>query len=307
MAEKKQEVVRSTGPGRTAFTATQPGAARQPAVASNHEVPSGAGAAEFYWPLPPAHVQLGGRQIHVWCAGLEGPPSKVAAFAKTLSDPERKRAERFQFERDRDRFIIRRGLLRRMLGCYLNTDPAQVTFTYESRGKPVLAGITDGQMLQFNLSHSHGLALFAVARQAPLGIDLERIRPIPELDQIAARFFSPYENALLDDLPKEQVPEAFFHCWTRKEAYLKATGEGIADSLPEVEVSLSPWRAAQLVSIAGDLQAAGLWTLHALAPAPGFVGALAVKAKGLEALCWRWPSGEGDSVSLDIPEEIRMG
>jgi 4'-phosphopantetheinyl transferase len=231
----------------------------------------------------------------------------LAAFAKTLSDHERKRAERFQFDRDRDRFIIRRGLLRRMLGHYLHTDPAQVAFTCQSRGKPVLAGITDGQTLHFNLSHSHGLALFAVARESALGIDLERIRPIPEIDQIAARFFSPYENALLDDLPKEQIPEAFFHCWTRKEAYLKATGEGIADSLPEVEVSLSPGRAAQVVSIAGDLQEAALWTIHALAPAPGFVGALAVKAKDFEALCCRWPSGEGDSVSLEVPEEIRMG
>ena len=267
MAEKKQEVGRSTGPEQTASTATEPGAARQTAVASNQE--SLSGGAEFQWPLPPSHAQLGGHQIHVWCAGLEAPASRLAAFARTLSEHERNRAERFQFDRDRDRFIIRRGLLRQILGCYLNTDPAQVSFSYESRGKPVLAGIRDGQTLHFNLSHSHGLALFAVARQSALGIDVERIRPIPEIDQIAARFFSPYENALLDDLPKDQLPEAFFHCWTRKEAYLKATGEGIADSLPEVEVSLSPWRAAQLVSIAGDLQAAALWTLHALAPAPG--------------------------------------
>ncbi len=232
-------------------------------------------------------------EIHVWCAGLDKLASDLPAFAGPLSESERKRADRFQFDRDRNRFIVRHGLLRMILGRYLDIEPARVTFAYESRGKPLLYGPAAMPPFHFNLSHSNGLALIAGTRQAALGIDVERVRSVPETDQIAAKFFSPREGAMLNAIPAEQKMEAFFHCWTRKEAYLKATGEGIADALPRIEVSLTPGQPARLLKINGDALAASLWTLSAMAPAPGFVGALAIKAGRLKIACWRW-TGNSD-------------
>ncbi len=205
-----------------------------------------------------------------------------------LSDSERKRANRFQFDLDRNRFIIRHGLLRMLLSRYLNIEPANVAFAYESRGKPLVSAPGLELPLHFNLSHSNGLALIAATRQAALGVDVERVRFVPEADQIAAKFFSPHEAAVLNAIPAEQKMEAFFHCWTRKEAYLKATGEGIADALPRIEVSLTPAQPARLLKINGDALDASLWQLSGLAPAPGFVGALAIQADSLRLCCWRW-------------------
>ncbi len=250
-------------------------------------------ASESGWPSPPTHPDLADDEIHVWCAGLDKLVSDLPAFAGPLSESERKRADRFQFDRDRNRFIVRHGLLRMILGRYLNIEPARVAFAYESRGKPLLHGPAVTPPFHFNLSHSNGLALIAGTRQAALGVDVERVRFIPEADQIAAKFFSPREGAMLHAIPAEQKMEAFFHCWTRKEAYLKATGEGIADALPRIEVSLSPGQPARLLRINGDTQAASLWSLSALAPAPGFVGAMAIKTGRLKLACWRW-SGNSD-------------
>ncbi|HXT39247.1 MAG TPA: 4'-phosphopantetheinyl transferase superfamily protein, partial [Candidatus Angelobacter sp.] len=146
-----------------------------------------------------------------------------------------------------------------------------------------------GEVIHFNLSHSDGLALFAFARSHALGVDVERVRPIPEMDQVTARFFSARENAMLNALPAEQRIEAFFNCWTRKEAYLKATGEGIADALPRIEVTLAPGEPVQLLNVGGDLQAASHWSLRPLLPATGFVGAVAARARGLKPVCWRLP------------------
>jgi 4'-phosphopantetheinyl transferase len=213
----------------------------------------------------------------------------LPAFAQTLSADERQRAERFQFDRDRKRFIVRHGLLRTILGRYMNIEPARLYLARESRGKPALAGTFEGRTLHFNLSHSDGLALFVVARQFALGVDVERIRAMPEIDQIAQKFFSAGESAMLGALRAAQRLEAFFNCWTRKEAYLKATGEGIADALAQIEVSIAPGQIARLINIAGDAVEASFWSLHALAPAPGFTGALAVRTSDLKLACWQWP------------------
>ncbi len=245
--------------------------------------PSVIALSESCWPLSPAHPELYADEIHVWCAGLDPLAADLPSFARTLSAGER--------------IIVRRGLLRKILGRYLDIDPARLSFIYESRGKPALAEIAEGKTPRFNLSHSDGLALFALTPQPDIGIDVERLRPIPESSQIAAKFFSPHENAMLNALPAEQTLEAFFNCWTRKEAYLKATGEGIADALPQIEVTLAPGQAAQLLNIAGNARAAAPWSLHSLLPAPGFIGALAAKAQGQHLVCWRWQ----ESPAAELP------
>ena len=252
-------------------------------------------ASETGWPSPPTHPDLAGDEIHVWCARLDKLATDLPSFARPLSESERKRADRFQFERDRNRFIVRHGLLRMILGRYLNIEPSRVALSFESRGKPLLSGSAVMPPFHFNLSHSNGLALIAGTRQAALGVDVELVRFVPEADQIAAKFFSPREGAMLNAIPAEQKMEAFFHCWTRKEAYLKATGEGIADALPRIEVSLTPGQPARLLKINGDAPAASLWTLSDLVPAPGFVGALAIKAGRLKLACWRWSGNTGQN------------
>lgn len=214
----------------------------------------------------------------------------VQQLAETLAPDERQRAERFHFERDRRRFIVGRGVLRRILGRYLALEPNRLQFCYGPWGKPALAGISTTQEGQFcfNLAHSQSLALYAVTCERELGVDIEYIRAVPEAEQIAARFFSAQENTVLRSLPPQQKQEAFFNCWTRKEAYIKAIGDGLAQPLAEFDVSLTPGEPASLLRISGDTQAAAGWSIQALTPAPGYVAALAVKGHDWQLKCWQW-------------------
>jgi len=198
------------------------------------------------------------------------------------------RAERFYFKRDRKHFIVGRGLLRTILGCYLGIAPNRLQFCYGPRGKPDLAETSGGSKLCFNLSHSQGLALYGVTREREIGIDLEHIRSISQAEQIAERFFSVQENAVFRVLPPSKKQVAFLNCWTRKEAYLKAIGDGLARSLEQIEVSLAPGEPARLLSTEGDPQSAEHWTLQELMPAPGYVAALVVEGYGWRLSCWQW-------------------
>jgi 4'-phosphopantetheinyl transferase len=230
------------------------------------------------WQSKPADLKLSENQVHVWRAELDLPTLQIEKLAQTLSTDEERRANRFYFERDRKHFIAGRGILRTILGQYLDLDPAQIQFDYSPRGKPSLAN-TD-EILYFNLSHSKGLALYGVSRDFNLGIDIEYMRPMSDLEQLAKRFFSPREYTAIASLPDNQKQRAFFQAWTCKEAYLKGTGDGLAGGLAEVEVSLIPGEAARLLSIAGNSQAALSWSLHQIIPAPDYMAALAVAGKG---------------------------
>jgi len=152
-------------------------------------------------------------------------------------------------------------------------------------GKPVLASSAGEDTLHFNLSHSCGLAVYAITRAVPLGVDVERIRPMNDMQDIASRFFTAHENGLLQAVSSHQRLEAFFNCWTRKEACLKATGQGIGEGLAEVEVTLAHGEPARVLSIMGSTQAAAGWSLHALEPATGYVSALAYRGKRLKLAC----------------------
>jgi medium-chain acyl-[acyl-carrier-protein] hydrolase len=225
-------------------------------------------------------------EVHVWRAVLERPPEELEALYRTLSAEERERAARFHFDNHRRHFIAGRGILRALLGRYLGRDPGGLAFRYEARGKPLLAG---GEALAFNLSHSHGLALYAVARGVDVGVDVERVRPEFAGEQVAGRFFSPAEVAVLRGLPPEQRQEAFFACWTRKEAYMKATGQGLSLPLDSFEVTLAPGEPAALVAARHEGAEPGRWSMCALDPGPGFAGALAVGGHGWRLVLGRWP------------------
>lgn len=238
------------------------------------------------WGEPPAQTVASYDQIHVWRASLDQPTEQVRGLAESLSADERERAARFHFERDQRRFVVGRGVLRAVLGSYLEIPASHIQLSYGPQGKPVLFS-DSGQVssLHFNLAHADGLALYAVTRDRELGIDIERIRPIPETARIAEQFFSAQEREALAALPEEQRQEAFFRCWTRKEAYLKAVGEGLARPLDQIQVSLAPGEPARIL---GDSQEAERWCLREVIPADGYIAALAVEGHGWGLSCWQW-------------------
>jgi 4'-phosphopantetheinyl transferase len=248
--------------------------------------------AETTWHPPPGRLTLGENEVHVWRASLERGEVNLSYLRQLLSPDENARAERFRFEKDRRHFVAGRGLLRVVLGLYLSREPAGLSFVYGPHGKPALANAPGPGAVCFNLSHSRGLALYAVTRGRRLGVDVEgATRPLGH-EEIAERFFSPREREALQHLPAGLRAGAFFACWTRKEAYLKAHGGGLTVALDSFDVSLAPGEPARLLATHGDPLEAGRWSLRQLDPGPGYVGALAVEGHGWRLWCGHWPDGE---------------
>lgn len=241
------------------------------------------------WRRPPVDLSLDTDEVHVWRCRLDQPPSYVQSLLRTLAADERNRAERFYFEKDRASFIVSRGSLRAILSSYLYIEPQKLRFCYNSFGKPALVTEMGGESFRFNASHSHGLALFAVTRNRELGIDIEWIRDGLVEQEIAEHFFSAGEVRILRQLPANAQRESFFRCWTSKEAYIKAKGEGLSMPLDQFEVSVTPGKPAALLRTMSDPQEAARWSLRELFPAPGFVAAIAVEGKGWRLKCLRWP------------------
>ncbi len=240
------------------------------------------------WRYPPETVSLGQNEVHVWRASLRLPARQIETLKLNLSDEELKRAIRFHFQKDRNRFIVARGLLRTILGLYLNVEPKQVRLCYSANGKPKLFSQNCDERHCFNISHSHGLALFAVTRDRNIGIDLEYIQTGFASEGIPERFFSHREVEMLRSLPEDLQQEAFFYCWTRKEAYLKARGDGLRFPLDKCEVSVSPREPASLLRIIGDPDEASRWSLKTLSPGSGYAAALAVLGHDWHLRCWQW-------------------
>ena len=240
------------------------------------------------WASPSGNLKLLAGEVHLWRASLDGAAGQIAAMAETLSVDERIRAGKFYFERDRRAFILTRGILRTLLGRYLGQAADRLRFRYGPQGKPALTRDSGEDTLRFNLSHSHGVALLAFARARDVGVDLERIRPHLASEEIAKRFFAPREVSMLRKVPAQMRAEAFFHCWTRKEAYIKATGKGLSMPLDEFVVSLAPDEPAALLETRTDHREASRWCLRSLTPHPGYVGALAVRGDGLALRRWHW-------------------
>jgi 4'-phosphopantetheinyl transferase len=241
------------------------------------------------WRSPPETLVLDRDEVHVWRATLGQTPSQNQCFHHNLAPDERARAERFYFERDREHFIVARGVLRAILGGYLTRAPESLSFCYSSHGKPALAGESDEDAIRFSVSHSHGVALYAFTRGQELGIDIEHIRSDLTVAEIVERFFSVREIAMLRTLPAEVQREAFFRCWTRKEAYIKARGERLSLPLDQFDVSLAPGEPAALLVTRPDPAEAPRWCLQELTPAPGYAAALAVAGHGWRLSCWQWP------------------
>jgi 4'-phosphopantetheinyl transferase len=211
-----------------------------------------------------------GDEIHVWHAALDREDQVVGQLESTLSQEEKARADRFHFVNDRKRFVVARGLLRDLLGAYLHQAPASLEFSYGQHGKPSLSGGNALSGLCFNLSHSANLVVYAIARERNLGIDVEHVRPDSAGGDIAKRYFSAREVSDLQTLPPENMVEGFFNCWTRKEAYLKATGMGLQIALDSFSVSLLPGQPVQFLGGVEDQ-----WHLATHRPAEGYTAAVA--------------------------------
>lgn len=252
------------------------------------------------WPTPRANADLPAEgSVHVWVARLDPPADVLAGFEATLSAAERERAGRFHFARHREAFIAARGLLRLLLARCLQLPPAQIEFVLGRHGKPALA--QGAQDWQFNLAHCESMGLIAVSRAGAVGVDLEQIQPVPDAEALVARFFSPRENEAFQRVPPTERGLAFFNLWTRKEAWLKATGEGITHLLNQVEVGFLPGEPARLLKLPTGYST-GIWTLRELAPAPGYAAALAVACTEPVVWCWNWaPQNDTAEMLLQSP------
>ena len=226
-------------------------------------------------------------EVHVWRADRDVGTVALLRLRETLSADEQKRAERFFSPVDRARYLAGHGILRALLARYLGTPAGDLRFCRQARGKPALAPGSGGEGLRFNLSHSQRLALFAFALRREVGIDLEYVRPSPTDDRLAERFFSTQEVTALRALPERAQTEAFFHCWTRKEAYIKARGGGLSIGLTSFAVSLAPGQLTNLLITRHGDPEAGRWSLRALAPGGGYVAAIAAEGADWSLALWQ--------------------
>jgi 4'-phosphopantetheinyl transferase len=234
----------------------------------------------YNWLPAPKTLILSSDDVHIWRINLHQSELQLQSFQETLSSDEITRAERFYFPEHRQRFVAGRGTLRAILGQYLGIYPKQVEFEYQARGKPLLAAKFADKGLLFNLSHSQNLALLGVSYQHQIGVDLEYIRTMSDLENLAKRFFSYREYEHLRLVSSQEQQQMFFRYWTCKEAYLKATGDGLVQ-LEEVEISLIQNQPSQLL-VSGD------WSLSELTPADNFAAAVVVAGNNMNLRCWEY-------------------
>jgi 4'-phosphopantetheinyl transferase len=248
-------------------------------------------------------------QVHVWFISLSSLSTCIDRLWGYLSDDEKERAARFRFDRDRDRYIAARGILRQLLGNYLGCKPGQFCFQYGEHGKPELVKSCNENRMRFSLSHSEGYAAMGFCRGREIGIDLEAIRPVTDRDHLADRFFSPAERREFQSLPECHKTQAFFNCWTRKEAYLKALGWGLALPLDSFDVSLRPGDPAQLLKVNGSPDEAKQWELHEIILGKGIAAALAVRGHNLQIRmhhCTRSGLVSDNYLNKDLSDSYRL-
>ena len=236
-------------------------------------------SADRLWLAPPTQPTLLQDQAHLWLIRTERLETQVERLGTTLCQAEWERAGRFQFARDREQFILGRGILRTILGRYLHQEPRALRFRYNEFGKPMLDAPAPDNTLCFNLAHSAQRMLLAITRGKKIGVDIERIRPEIDLDRLAAQIFSLHERESWNALAPDVKPRAFFNGWTRKEAFVKAVGEGLSYPLQELEVTLAPNDAAKLLRVRGDARAAEEWHMQALDVGKEYAAAYAINAR----------------------------
>ncbi len=227
-------------------------------------------------------------ELHVWQADLRKSPDEIAGLIEILSGDEKQRAGRLRVQQRKQRFIAARGILRLILSRYLNSEPADMRFIYNDHGKPGIDCELVTSRLEFNLSHTGDLGFIAVCSGRRIGVDVETIGAGDAYEKIPERFFSSGEVDTLRSLPEEQQRSAFYACWTRKEAYRKARGQGIALPLNDFTVSLKPGEPAALLQSSLDTEEVSQWTIVDINLGPGYRAAVAVEGNGLRMVHRQW-------------------
>jgi 4'-phosphopantetheinyl transferase len=231
---------------------------------------------------------LGPHEVHLWRIDVSDRPDVLRERLTLLSREEIARMEAYHFERHQARFAMRRGALRWILAQYLGADPGRLSFSVSEHGRPQLERSGEREPeLRFNLSHSDDLALIGIVRARDLGVDVEHVRPLPDMDDLARMVFSPAERSEYEALAPDEKPRGFFNGWTRKEAWLKARGVGLAGRLAGFDVTLAPARPPRLLRVAGEPDEHRRWRLDACEPMEGYVAAIAVRDEGGRIVRWR--------------------
>jgi 4'-phosphopantetheinyl transferase len=237
--------------------------------------PQGAGRLERT--SSPLLYHLGGDDVHIWQAGLDQPDESLADYYSLLSEDEISRSARFVFDKDRRHYIVGRAILRLLVAGYLDTQPAKIEFSYSPLGKPFITREPRAPGLLFNLAHSHNRAVYAFSLSRRVGIDLEQIREMPEMDRFADFNYSSRECAFLNSLNEPEKTVTFYKIWTCKEAIFKAVGAGLTKEISQTEISLTAPTKPELVCIDGDIHQAAGWQLELFTPFEGYQAALAVE------------------------------
>ena len=245
------------------------------------------------WQPAPRRLSLSGDEVHIWRACLLQPEPILNRLGDILAEDEWERSKRFRFASDRQKFVVARGVLRFILCRYLEIPPRQLRFGYSSYGKPALLDNCGQGSLRFNLSHSADLALYAISNKREVGIDVESLSSPVTPQEIARRFFSSRESGEICGLPPERQREAFFHCWTRKEAYVKARGEGLTFPLDQVEVPFAASESVSFLCEMRDRESASIWSLYNVTVDTGYAAALVVKGSRCRLRYWEYFSSEG--------------
>jgi 4'-phosphopantetheinyl transferase len=225
-------------------------------------------------------------EVQLWRVDLEAIGAEESRWQQVLSADERNRAARFHFARDRQHYTAARALLRLILAGYLGVEPTEIAFSYSKKEKPSLAPEHSASNLTFNLSHSGGVALYAFSRVREVGIDIELARRDFDVQGIARRFFSAHEQEQLSSLPADERESAFYRCWTRKESYVKATGDGLSLPLSQFDVSLERGSANALVATRPDPAEAARWLLREVPAGEGYDAAVCVRGGNWKLRSW---------------------
>jgi len=236
------------------------------------------------WKPGPANPVIWQNEVHIWRARLDVPWSWTYDEALSLED--RTRADRFKFESDRRKFCVARASLRLVLGRYLQAKPGRLELQTNKFGKPFLADQKRSRGIRFNLSHSHQVALIAVTRDREVGVDVEFMRPEFVSDEVASHFFSRVEVEQFRSVPAGLRTESFFNCWTRKEAYIKARGEGLSCPLDQFDVFVAPGTPAMLLESRVGVNETKRWTFHDINAGDRYAGSLAVENGFTRLVLW---------------------
>jgi 4'-phosphopantetheinyl transferase len=234
---------------------------------------------------PIEKLKIGEGEVHVWYGSYNDMRPYFPLLSQTLSQTERMRGEKYRFPIDRHNYIIRHGILRALIGRYLSIHPKGIRFGMNEFGKPLIEDTCREDPLQFNLSTSNKMVLYVFAHGRRVGVDMEFIRPMEDMDAIVESCFSFDENTEFNALPVKKRQEAFYHCWTQKEAFVKALGDGLFRRLDQFDVSLIPGTPAELKRTAWDPDEATRWTLKSITPTQGYIASLAVEGSGWSLTC----------------------